>query len=81
MLSRRQFASGTAAIVSGGLIGGRSGMGEAAPFSTLLPIPRLIDAANQGNAVKLKVLSPHIRDEEILDSNKPHVLKKVALIR
>jgi FtsP/CotA-like multicopper oxidase with cupredoxin domain len=32
-------------------------MGEAAPFSTLLPIPRLIDAANQGNAVKLKVLS------------------------
>jgi hypothetical protein len=56
-------------------------MGEAAPFSTLLPIPRLIDAANQGNAVKLKVLSPHIRDEELLDSNKTHVLKKVALIR
>jgi blue copper oxidase len=55
MLTRRQFASGTAAIVSGGLIGGRSGMGEPAPFSTRLPIPVLIDAASQGNTVKLKV--------------------------
>ena len=32
-------------------------MGEPAPFSTPLPIPELIDAANQGNAVKLKVVS------------------------
>jgi FtsP/CotA-like multicopper oxidase with cupredoxin domain len=32
-------------------------MGEAAPFSTLLPIPKLIDAANQGNTIKLKVMS------------------------
>ena len=32
-------------------------MGEPAPFSTRLPIPQLIDAANQGNAVKLKVMS------------------------
>jgi len=32
-------------------------MGEAAPFSTPLPIPKLIDAAKHGNAVKLKVMS------------------------
>ena len=32
-------------------------MGESAPFSTPLPVPRLIDAASQGNAVKLKVTS------------------------
>jgi blue copper oxidase len=32
-------------------------MGEPAPFSTPLPIPKLIDAAKQGNAVKLKVMS------------------------
>jgi len=35
----------------------RSGIGEPAPFSTPLPIPQLIDAAEQGNAVKLKVMS------------------------
>jgi len=57
MLTRRQFASGSAAIVSSGLIGSRSGMGESAPFSSSLPIPRLIDAASQGNAVKLKATS------------------------
>ena len=57
MLTRRQFARGSAAIVSSSLIGGRSGIGEPAPFSTPLPIPTLIDAASQGNAVKLKVTS------------------------
>ena len=57
MLTRRQFASGSAALVSSGLIAGRSGRGEPAPFSTPLPIPELIDAAKQGNAVKLKVTS------------------------
>jgi blue copper oxidase len=57
MLSRRQFASGSAAIVSSGLIGGRSGMSEPAPFSTPLPIPKLIEAAKQGNAVNLKAAS------------------------
>jgi blue copper oxidase len=61
MLTRRQFANGSAAIVSGsflgGLIGGRHGMGDPAPFSTPLPIPKLIVATNQGNAVKLKVKS------------------------
>ncbi len=57
MLTRRQFAGGSAAILSSGLIGSRSGMSEPAPFSTPLPIPKLIDAANQGNAVELKVMS------------------------
>ncbi len=32
-------------------------MGEPAPFSTPLPIPKLVDAASQGNAVKLEVMS------------------------
>jgi FtsP/CotA-like multicopper oxidase with cupredoxin domain len=57
MLTRRQFASGSAALVSSGLIGSGSGIGEPASFSTLLPIPKLIDGAKQGNAVNLKVTS------------------------
>jgi len=57
MLTRRQFAGGSVALVSSGLIAERSGIGEPAPFSTPLPIPQLIDAAKQGNAVKLKVTS------------------------
>jgi blue copper oxidase len=57
MLTRRQFAGGSAALVSSGFTGSRPGMGETAPFSTPLPIPKLIDAASQGNAVKLKVAS------------------------
>jgi blue copper oxidase len=57
MLTRRQFASGSAAIVSSGLIGSGAGLGEIGPFSTPLPIPELIDAAKQSNAVKLKVTS------------------------
>jgi len=57
MLTRRQFASGSAAIVSSSLIGGGSGFGQQAPFNTPLPIPKLIDAAKQGNAVKLTVMS------------------------
>jgi blue copper oxidase len=59
MLSRRQFAIGSAAIVSGGLIGGligsRLAQSSSVHFSRRLPIPRLIDAARQSNAVKLKV--------------------------
>lgn len=57
MLTRRQFTGGSAALVSSGLVAERSGIGEPAPFSTPLPIPQLIDAAEQGNAVKLKVMS------------------------
>jgi blue copper oxidase len=55
MLNRRQFAIGSAAFVSGGLIGSRHGTGEPVPFSTRLPIPNLVDVAKHGNAVKLKV--------------------------
>ncbi len=57
MLTRRQFAIGSTGIVSSVLIGGSAGLSETAPFSTPLPIPKLIDAASQGNAVKLKVTS------------------------
>jgi blue copper oxidase len=61
MLTRRQFTNGTAAIVSGGIVGGLIGahLAQSAPekFTRRLPIPPLIDAAKQGNAVKLKVTS------------------------
>ncbi len=61
MLTRRQFAIGSAAIVSGGLVGGlvgsRLAQGQSVRFDRRLPIPPLIDAAKQGNAVKLKVTS------------------------
>jgi len=61
MLSRRQFAIGSAAIVSGGLAGGlvgaRFAQSSSVHFSRRLPIPPLIDAARQGSAVKLKVTS------------------------
>ncbi|SRR6266496_3670390 len=61
MLTRRQFTNGTAAIVSGGVVGGLIGahLAQSAPenFTRRLPIPPLIDAVKQGNAVKLKVTS------------------------
>lgn len=61
MLSRRQFAIGSAAVVSGGLVGSIAGIrlaqSESVHFTRRLPIPPLIDAAKQGNAVKLKVTS------------------------
>jgi cuproxidase len=61
MLTRRQFATGSAAIASGGLIGGlvgsRLAQGSSVHFTRRLPIPPLIDAARQGSAVKLKVTS------------------------
>jgi blue copper oxidase len=61
ILSRRQFAVGSTAIISGGLVGGlvgaRLAQSEAVHFTRRLPIPPLIDAAKQGNAVKLKVTS------------------------
>lgn len=57
MLTRRQFAFGSAGIVSSALIGSGAGLSEMAPLSTPLPIPTLIDAAGRGNAVKLKVTS------------------------
>jgi hypothetical protein len=61
MLNRRQFTNGSAAVVSGGFVGGLIGAhivrSESVHFDTCLPIPPLIDAAKQGNAVKLKVSS------------------------
>jgi blue copper oxidase len=61
MLTRRQFGIGSAATVSGGLVGGLVGAhlarSEAVHFDRRLPIAPLIDAAKQGNAVKLKVSS------------------------
>ena len=61
MLSRRQFAIGSAAAASGGLIGGFAGsrlaQSESMRFDRRLPIPPLIDAAKRGNAVKFKVSS------------------------
>jgi blue copper oxidase len=57
MLTRRQFALGSAAFVSGGILGGRLAQGEATDFSTPLPLPALIDAAKQGNAVDLRAVS------------------------
>lgn len=57
MLTRRQFATGTAAIMALGVIASRSGNGESARFSTPLPIPQLVEAAKQSNAVKLRVAS------------------------
>lgn len=58
-LSRRQFTIGSAAVLSGGFVGGlvgsRVAQGEAVRFDRHLPIPLLIDAAKQGNAIKLRV--------------------------
>jgi len=60
-MNRRQFAIGSAAVVSGGLIGGivgsRLAQGQPVRFDRRLPIPPLIDAAKQGNAIELKVTS------------------------
>jgi FtsP/CotA-like multicopper oxidase with cupredoxin domain len=56
-LTRRNFAIGCGAFVSSALICARHGIGDPAPFSTRLPIPKLIDAAKQGNAVNLRVMS------------------------
>jgi blue copper oxidase len=60
-LSRRQFAIGSAAVASGGLVGGfvgsRLAQSESFNFSRRLPIPLLIDAAKQANSVKLKIAS------------------------
>ena len=57
MLTRRQFALASAAFVSGGVVGARLVQGEPAQFDTRLPLPPLIDAAKQGNAVKLSAAS------------------------
>jgi len=54
MINRRQFAIGAASFLSGGLVGARLVQGEPSRFTTQFPLPPLIDAAKQGNALKLK---------------------------
>jgi blue copper oxidase len=55
MLTRRQFAVGSATIISAGVLGSHQpGKAEALDFHTPLPIPKLIDAAREGNSVRLR---------------------------
>jgi blue copper oxidase len=54
ILTRRNFAIGSAASAAGALLYTRIGSGASAPFHTPLPIPKLIDAAQQGHAVRLR---------------------------
>jgi cuproxidase len=55
MLTRRRFAIGAAAMTSAGILGRLAAEARATHFNTPLPIPRLIDAAKQGNSVSLKI--------------------------
>jgi blue copper oxidase len=60
VVTRRQFTVGSAAIVASGLFGyPDTGRADRPPFTTLLPIPKLIDAATQGNRVQLKAARGH----------------------
>jgi cuproxidase len=56
MLTRRTLALGAGAVAATAFVGVRLARGEAAQFSTPLPIPPLIDVARQGNACKLKAV-------------------------
>jgi blue copper oxidase len=51
--SRRRFVIGCGAVAANAVFGGQLGRGEAAPFTTSLPLPRLIDAAASRHAVNL----------------------------
>jgi FtsP/CotA-like multicopper oxidase with cupredoxin domain len=55
MITRRTFAMKTGAIVAATLFDARFGIGERAHGGGRLPIPTLIDAASQGNTIKLRV--------------------------
>jgi blue copper oxidase len=55
MLSRRQFAIGAAAMTSASVVGSRIAEPRVSRFNTPLRIPRLVDAAKQGNTVSLKI--------------------------
>ena len=57
ILTRRNFAIGSGASAATGLLYTQFGLGAAAPFSTPLAIPKLIEASKQGNAAKLRVMS------------------------
>ena len=54
-VTRRQFAVGCGTVALCVATDMQIGRGAPAPFSTPLPIPKLIDAEKQGNAVDLKV--------------------------
>jgi blue copper oxidase len=55
MFTRRRFAIGAAAMTSASIVGWRIAEARASHFNTPLPIPRLIDAAKQENAVSLTI--------------------------
>lgn len=60
MVTRRQITFGSAAIVASGLVGCPDiGTADRAPFTTPLPIPKLIDAATHGNRVQLRAERGH----------------------
>jgi cuproxidase len=54
--SRRGFVIGCGAIAANAVSCGRLGAGEAAPFTTPLPIPTLIDAATLRHTVNFKAM-------------------------
>jgi suppressor of ftsI len=55
--SRRGFVIGCGAVAASAVFGGQLGRGKAAPFTTPLPIPRLIDVAATRHTVNLKATS------------------------
>jgi FtsP/CotA-like multicopper oxidase with cupredoxin domain len=57
LLTRRKFAIGCGAFASSAVVDARFGFGDPSPAGTHLPIPTLVDAAKQDNAVNLKVMS------------------------
>src|SRR6516165_3226099 len=57
LLTRRKFAIGWGAFASSAILDAPLGFADPAPARTDLPIPMLVDAANQGNAVYLKAMS------------------------
>jgi blue copper oxidase len=57
ILTRRNFAIGGGTLLSGAVLDARLGAGDPVPENVLLPIPKLIDAAKQGNSVGLKAMT------------------------
>ena len=55
--SRRGFVIGCGAVAASAVFGGQLGRDKPAPFTTPLPIPRLIDAAATRHTVNLKAMS------------------------
>src|SRR3974390_2475164 len=57
MLTRRKFAIGCGAFASSAVLDAPLGFTDSATADTALPIPMLVDAVKQGNAVHLKAMS------------------------